>query len=277
MGFFSNIKNRARQQASSPVRPNPGNIGGNLGSDFRAPQIEDMRFRGRAPQKQGGLGGLFRKLQEQIKNQQRPQQMPQQNLDFLSRLPQNMMPQVDFSNLPQMSGNPNIPAPDGYELREDEKGMNYFREQLSPEDQAQNMLPRRLDVPFQNFNLQNMRPGFVAGGPLSRAALSNIYRKNATARGIPVPGGLTSAARAASPFTDSLRRGTENAIIAGGAGGAALLADGTQMFREPFSKENTRSFMSPEAFGKDMAQMRMDVGAVINFARNKANEVGARH
>jgi hypothetical protein len=39
--------------------------------------------------------------------------MPQQNLDFLSRLPQNMMPQVDFSNLPQMSGNSNIPAPDG--------------------------------------------------------------------------------------------------------------------------------------------------------------------
>jgi hypothetical protein len=89
--------------------------------------------------------------------------MPQQNLDFLSRLPQNMMPQVDFSNLPQMSGNPNIPAPDGYELREDEKGMNYFREQLSPEDQAQNMLPRRLDVPFQDFNLQNMRPGFFEG------------------------------------------------------------------------------------------------------------------
>jgi hypothetical protein len=202
MGFFSNIKNKARgmpmapqpmqelragqimpnspqvDRSSSPSRMpapparfdratapvlNPGNIGGNLGSDFRAPQIEDMRFRGRAPQKKGGLGGLFRKLQEQIKNQQRPQQMPQQNLDFLSRLPQNMMPQVDFSNLPQMSGNPNIPAPDGYELREDEKGMNYFREQLSPEDQAQNMLPRRLDVPFQDFNLQNMRPGFFGG------------------------------------------------------------------------------------------------------------------
>jgi hypothetical protein len=149
-------------RATAPVL-NPGNIGGNLGSDFRAPQIEDMRFRGRAPQKKGGLGGLFRKLQEQIKNQQRPQQMPQQNLDFLSRLPQNMMPQVDFSNLPQMSGNPNIPAPDGYELREDEKGMNYFREQLSPEDQAQNMLPRRLDVPFQDFNLKNMRPRFFEG------------------------------------------------------------------------------------------------------------------
>jgi hypothetical protein len=202
MGFFSNIKNRARgmpmapqpmqelragqimpnspqlDRSSSPSRMpapparfdratapvlNPGNIGGNLGSDFRAPQIEDMRFRGRAPQKKSGLGGLFRKLQEQIKNQQRPQQMPQQNLDFLSRLPKNIMPNLDFSNLPQMAGNPNIPAPDGYELREDEKGMNYFREQLSPEDQAQNMLPRRLDVPFQDFNLQNMRPGFFGG------------------------------------------------------------------------------------------------------------------
>jgi hypothetical protein len=205
MGFFSNIKNKARGMAndlgpsnmpmqelragqimpnspqvdrsSSPRMPapparfdratapvlNPGNIGGNLGSDFRAPQIEDMRFRGRAPQKQSGLSGLFSKLQEQIRNQKRPQQMPQQNLDFLNKLPQNMMPNLDFSNLPQMSGNPNIPAPDGYELREDEKGMNYFREQLSPEDQAQNMLPRRLDVPFQDFNLQNMRPGFFGG------------------------------------------------------------------------------------------------------------------
>jgi hypothetical protein len=314
MGFFSNIKNRARGMANdlgpsnmpmqelragqimpnspqldrrpSPRMPapparfdratapvlNPGNIGGNLGSDFRAPQIEDMRFRGRAPQKQSGLGGLFRKLQEQIKNQQRPQQMPQQNLDFLSRLPQNMMPQVDFSNLPQMSGNPNIPAPDGYELREDEKGMNYFREQLSPEDQAQNMLPRRLDVPFQDFNLQNMRPGFVAGGPLSRAALSNIYRKNATARGIPVPGNLQSIYTSSLP--DRLRRGTENLIMGGTGAGVLLGLDGTQELREPFSKDNI-SVMSPEAFGKDMAQLRMDVGAVINLAKNKANEIGA--
>ena len=174
MGFFSNIKNKARgmpmapqpmqelragqimpnspqlDRSSSPSRMpappvrfdratapvlNPGNIGGNLGSDFRAPQ------------KRSGLGGL----------------LPQQNLDFLNKLPKNMMPNLDFSNLPQMAGNPNIPAPDGYELREDEKGMNYFREQLSPEDQAQNMLPRRLDVPFQDFNLQNMRPGYFDG------------------------------------------------------------------------------------------------------------------
>jgi hypothetical protein len=31
--------------------------------------------------------------------------MPQQNLDFLSRLPKNMMPQVDFSNIPQLPEN----------------------------------------------------------------------------------------------------------------------------------------------------------------------------
>jgi hypothetical protein len=256
MGFFSNIKNRARgmpmapqpmqelragqimpnspqvDRSSSPRMPapparfdratapvlNPGNIGGNLGSDFRAPQIEDMRFRGRAPQKQGGIGGLFRKLQEQIKNQQRPQQMPQQNLDFLSRLPQNMMPNLDFSNLPQ-----------------------------------------------------NMRPGFVAGGPLSRAALSNIYRKNATARGIPVPGNLQSIYTSSLP--DRLRRGTENLIMGGTGAGVLLGLDGTQELREPFSKDNI-SVMSPEAFGKDMAQLRMDVGAVINLAKNKASEMG---
>jgi len=110
-----------------------------------------------------GIKGIFRKLQEQIRNQQRPQQMPQQDLDFLSRLPPNMMPEIDFSNLPQMSGNPNIPAPDGYELKENEKGMNYFRELLNPEDQAQNIIPRGIDIPFQDFNLQNMRPGFFGG------------------------------------------------------------------------------------------------------------------
>ena len=138
MGFFSNIKNRARGMANdlapsnmpmqelragqimpnspqldrrpSPRMPapparfdratapvlNPGNIGGNLGSDFRMPQM---------PQKRSGLGGLFRKLQEQIKNQQRPQQIPQQDLDFLSRLPKNMMPNLDFSNIPQLPEN----------------------------------------------------------------------------------------------------------------------------------------------------------------------------
>jgi hypothetical protein len=202
MGFFSNIKNRARGMANdlgpsnmptdrqnafvNPVRPGmipqlPGRVGlpdangyypgdDRYGGGFtRGPRNDSETSPGtrpsspppirprtrpsllpRAPKKLGGLSGLGGLL-------------PQQNLDFLSRLPKNMMPNLDFSNLPQMSGNPNIPAPDGYELREDEKGMNYFLEQLSPEDQAQNMLPRRLDVPFQDFNLQNMRPGYFDG------------------------------------------------------------------------------------------------------------------
>jgi hypothetical protein len=247
MGFFSNIKNRARGmpmapqpmqelragqimpnspqlgRSSSPSRMpappvrfdratapvlNPGNIGGNLGSDFRMPQM---------PQKPSGLGGL----------------LPQQNLDFLNKLPKNMMPNLDFSNLPQ-----------------------------------------------------NMRPGFVAGGPIMGAAGKFARSKAAAQKGtnkyfpdefgnLP-PTGIPSL-RGASPLSDSLRRGTEDFLIGATAGGtlgaAAIGLDGTQTLREPFSKDNV-SFMSPEAFGKDMAQLRMDVGAVINLAKNKAVEMG---
>jgi hypothetical protein len=286
MGFFSNIKNRARGmpmapqpmqelragqiipnspqvgRSSSPSRMpapparfdratapvlNPGNIGGNLGSDFRAPQIEDMRFRGRAPQKQGGIGGLFRKLQEQIKNQQRPQQMPQQNLDFLSRLPKNMMPQVDFSNIPQL--------PENFKF---------------------------------NPQMGQMTPGYAVGGPLmgraaniSRQVLSRNAGRNLPDRAMPgigdrifgsvynPRGSLFSAGQQANRI-----KNTENAIMAGGGLGVATLADGTQMFREPFSEENI-GIMSPEAFGRDLAQLRMDVGSVVNLAKNKANEMGA--
>jgi hypothetical protein len=288
MGFFSNIKNKARgmpmapqpmqelragqimpnspqlDRSSSPSRMpapparfdratapvlNPGNIGGNLGSDFRAPQIEDMRFRGRAPQKKGGLGGLFRKLQEQIKNQQRPQQMPQQNLDFLSRLPQNMMPQVDFSNIPQL--------PENFKF---------------------------------NPQMGQMTPGYAVGGPLmgraanlSRQVLRNKQKGtnkyfpdefgNLPPTGIPSlrPGNLQSMYTSSLP--DRLRRGTENLIMGGTGAGVLLGLDGTQELREPFSKDNI-SLMSPEALGKDMAQLRMDVGAVINLAKNKASEMG---
>jgi hypothetical protein len=210
MGFFSNIKNRARQQASSPVRPNPGNMGGNLGSNFRMPQM---------PQKPSGLGGL----------------LPQQNLDFLNKLPKNMMPNLDFSNLPQ-----------------------------------------------------NMRPGYAVGGPLmgraanlSRQVLSRNAGRNLPDRAMPgigdrifgsvynPRGSLFSAGQQANRI-----KNTENAIMAGGGLGVATLADGTQMFREPFSEENI-GIMSPEAFGRDLAQLRMDVGSVVNLAKNKANEIGA--
>jgi hypothetical protein len=246
MGFFSNIKNKARgmpmapqpmqelragqimpnspqlDRSSSPSRMpapparfdratapvlNPGNIGGNLGSDFRMPQM---------PQKPSGLGGL----------------LPQQNLDFLNKLPKNMMPNLDFSNLPQ-----------------------------------------------------NMRPGYAVGGPLMGRAANlsrQVLNKNRMGRDLPERatsniGDMVMGGRAASPFTDSLRRGTEDFLMGATAGGtlgaAAIGLDGTQTLREPFSKDNV-SFMSPEAFGKDMAQLRMDVGAVINLAKNKAVEMG---
>jgi hypothetical protein len=322
MGFFSNIKNRARGMANDlapsnmPMAPrrvppppmdldrimrgpglNPRNKFDGVFIDYipgRRPKkprtFEELLANApsiKKVEKRGGLGGLFRKLQEQIKNQSdmgmpaNPEgrmyaggspglyapggrfnrgdrdrimpnfgmeQMPQQNLDFLSRLPQNMMPQVDFSNLPQL--------PENFKF---------------------------------NPQMGQMTPGYAVGGPLmgraaniSRQVLSRNAGRNLPDRAMPgigdrifdsvynPKGSLFSAGQQANRI-----KNTKNAIIAGGAGGAALLADGTQMFREPFSKENTRSFMSPEAFGKDMAQMRMDVGAVINFARNKANEIGA--
>jgi len=281
MGFFSNIKNRARGMANdlapsnmpmAPRRVPPPPM--DLDRIMRGPglNLPDMGMKSdgirsdprrssppprqtfeellasrpgllsRAPQKRSGLGGLFRKLQEQIKNQQRPQQ----NLDFLSRLPQNMMPQVDFSNIPQL--------PENFKF---------------------------------NPQMGQMTPGYAVGGPLMGAAgkflrrntptnnLEAIRRQRlaSTQLGGRQPGGLVSAARGASPLSDSLRRGTENLIMGGTGAGVLLGLDGTQELREPFSKDNI-SFMSPEAFGRDMAQLRMDVRAVGNLAKNKAIEMG---
>jgi hypothetical protein len=133
-----------------------------------------------------------------------------------------------------------------------------------------------------------MTPGYAVGGPLmgraaniSRQVLSRNAGRNLPDRAMPgigdrifgsvynPRGSLFSAGQQANRI-----KNTENAIMAGGGLGVATLADGTQMFREPFSEENI-GIMSPEAFGKDMAQLRMDVGSVINLAKNKANEIGA--
>ena len=248
MGFLSKLRNRGNMptQGKRPSSPRP----------IRQPTRPGLLSR--APKKLG-IPSL------------------PQNLDFLSRLPPNMMPEVDFSNLPQMAGNPNIPAPDGYELRENEKGMNYFREQLSPEDQSQNMLPRRLDIPFQDFNLKNMRPGFVAGGPLIRGALA--AGRNIPGRAVGQPGQLTTgairpgqilaSARGAS-INDNLRRGTEAAVGALGVGAI----DATQGFSEEASRRNMM-FNSPEQMGKDLAGLKIGFDQVMQIATNKAQEIGA--
>ena len=225
------------------------------------------------------FGGLFRKLQEQIKNQQIPNQgipsLPQ-NLDFLSRLPPNMMPEVDFSSLPKTSEN----LMTGMQPR-----MNFaFGGPSQMTQGSQHMMPDGRQMPGANhaeYEANMQRPGYAIGGPLvGRAAnLANqVLSKNRMGRNVPGRatsnmGDMVMSGRAASPLTDSLRRGTENLIIGGTGAAAAIGIDGTQTFREPFSKDNV-SFMSPEAFGTDLAQLRMDVGAVINLAQNKAVEMG---
>ena len=101
-----------------------------------------------------------------------------------------------------------------------------------------------------------IRPGFVAGGPLvGRAAnLANqVLSKGRMGRDLPGRatsnmGDMVMSGRAASPLTDRFRRGTEDFIMGATAGGtlgaAAIGMDGTQMFREPFSKDNV-SFTGP--------------------------------
>jgi hypothetical protein len=106
---------------------------------------------------------------------------------------------------------------------------------------------------------------------ISRQVLSRNAGRNLPDRMMP---GIGDRILGSPGLNDRLRRGTENAIMAGGGLGVATLADGTQMFREPFSEENI-GIMSPEAFGRDLAQLRMDVGSVVSLAKNKANEVGA--
>jgi len=105
MGFFKNLRKAVRRQ-KAPVMPRRGGFLG--GMPQTKPAITDMRFRGRMPQKLSGLSGLFRRLQEQIRNQQMPQPIPE-------RMPVNNLPSfnptifgqpignMDFSQMPQIS------------------------------------------------------------------------------------------------------------------------------------------------------------------------------
>ena len=244
MGFFSRIKNKARGQIAPvmPMAPQP------MPRVPVMPEMGDMRFRGRMPQKLSGLSGLFRRLQQK-------------------------MPVVDTRSFPRIPGPPAV-APDI--IPNLDLGMP-----VMPEE--------RIAPPVMNQMQGQPRMMMSFGGPLmgraaniSRQVLSRNAGKNLPDRMMPgigdrilgspgrgQPGGLTYGARDLNRI-----RNTEDAIIAGGGLGVATLADGTQMFREPFSEENI-GIMSPEAFGRDLAQLRMDVGSVVNLAKNKANEIGA--
>ena len=129
----------------------------------------------------------------------------------------------------------------------------------------------------------------AVGGPLmgraanlSRQVLSRNAGRNLPDRMMPgigdrilgspgrgQPGGLTYGARDLNRI-----RNTEDAIMAGGGLGVAGMIDSTNMFSEPASMDNI-SFMSPEAMGTDLANLRVGIDKVIDLAKNKASEMGA--
>jgi hypothetical protein len=182
---------------------------------------------------------------------------------------QQQMPVVDTRSFPRIPGPPAV-APDV--IPNLDLGMP-----VMPEE--------RMAPPVMNQMQGEPRMMMAVGGPLmgraanlSRQVLSRNAGRNLPDRAMPGIGdkilGSSRGSLTYGPQQLNRIRNTENAIMAGGGLGVATLADGTQMFREPFSEENI-GIMSPEAFGRDLAQLRMDVGSVVNLAKNKANEVGA--
>jgi hypothetical protein len=244
MGFFNKLRKKVRGQIAPvmPMAPQP------MPRPPVMPQMRDMRFRGRMPQKFTGLSGLFRRLQEQLRNQQ--------------------MPVVDTRSFPRIPGPPAV-APDI--IPNLDLGMP-----VMPEE--------RMAPPVMNQMQGQPRMMMAVGGPLmSRAAA--IAAKNKRIKGMAddifgtdqqimnigrgQPGGLTYG-----PQQLNRIRNTENAIMAGGGLGVAGMIDATNMFSEPASVDNI-SFMSPEAMGTDLANLRVGIDRVIDLARNKASEMGA--
>jgi hypothetical protein len=238
MGFFSNIKNRARQQVA-PVMP-------------MAPQpMQELR------------AGTFMPNSPQVDRRPSPPRMP---------APPAVAP--DISMLPR------IPK------TEEEARMFRMPKALPPRRG-----PMNRGIPGLMNQMEGQpRMMMAVGGPLmgraanlSKQVLRNRQKGtnkyfpdefgNLPPTGIPSlrPGNLESIYTSSLP--DRLRRGTENLIMGGTGAGLAIGLDGTQELREPFSKDNLM-FISPEAFGRDLAQLRMDVGSVINLAKNKASEMG---
>jgi hypothetical protein len=128
MGFLSKVRKRIKKQVSrmpSRVRrpvltglrnTNRRNIGsglifgrrprGNMGSDFRMPQIGDMRFRGKMPRGGGfgfGLGEAIRRLNQQ--QGMRPQPIPRAERmpSFNPTIFGQPIGDMDFSNMPDFS------------------------------------------------------------------------------------------------------------------------------------------------------------------------------
>ena len=120
MVFFSNLKNKARRQVA-PVMPTGSPLRRTLQNQSFStpqpmprvpvmPQMGDMRFRDRMPQKRGGLAAIIRRLQEQLRNQQMrapqpiPERMPVSNApSFNPTIFGQPIGNMDFSQMPQIS------------------------------------------------------------------------------------------------------------------------------------------------------------------------------
>ena len=125
----------------------------------------------------------------------------------------------------------------------------------------------------------------AVGGPLmgraanlSRQVLSRNAGRNLPDRAMPGIGdrilGSSRGSLTYGPQQLNRIRNTENAIMAGGGLGVAGVMDATNMFSEPASVDNI-GFMSPEAMGTDLANLRVGIDRVIDLARSKASEIGA--
>ena len=167
MGFFSNLKKKARKSIRTGVAPVMPRRGGLLGGMPQTkPLITDMRFRGRMPQRFTGLSGLFRRLQEQLINQQMrapqpiPERMPVSNVPSFNPtiFGQPIRRDMDFSQMPQISP-------------EDMRNLQIPTEMpVMPEER---MAPRRIfkkpekEIPFEDEPLPPpplpSRPGFAGG------------------------------------------------------------------------------------------------------------------
>ena len=239
--------------------------------------------------------------------------LPQQNLnlEFLNSLPKNMMPNVDFSSLPQASQNTsNIPKGFGVEQNK-RTGEEYFLQQLTPEQKAQNMIPERRDISYDTQDIMgNIQfgpgnqfggnlPGYAAGlgvsvaraglgGLRGRAAnlAQKVLGKNKTgitkynnfgAVPLPNPGQLANfvgTSRVPLFNTDRARRATELAIPAA----AIAAADATQGFSEDPSFSNMATitaFSDAETLGRELAEFKIGFDRLTEIATQKAQEIGA--
>jgi hypothetical protein len=184
MGFFSQLKKGLKNQMASqmPVLK-PG-----MTVDRTQPQ--QSRFAPQVP-KQPSIPAVLNRPSAPILNKEGITSLPQENLnlDFLKRLPKNMMPNLDFSSLPKVSQDP-LNIPEGFGVEQDRNtGQYYYLQQLTPEQKAENRIPERREISYDTPNMMDnmqfspqfggMVPGYADGvGPAEKQKQESIGRRS---------------------------------------------------------------------------------------------------